>query len=88
MLDMVLTPTGQAKDAAALLKQFRLTEADLKLVRGIGKKVKPDIQAYVDEFYVWLREQPYFASFFPNEQRVEKVKALQEQYWLEFFDAE
>ncbi len=87
MAEMVHTSSGQAADAASLLNQFRITDADLELVRAFGEKFKPDVDAYVDEFYDWLRAQPYFASFFADERLVEKTKALQADYFREFFDA-
>ena len=87
MDEMVLSSTKQGADAASLLNQFRITDADLELVRKFGKKIKPNLKAYVDEFYVWLEVQPYFDSFFRDEQHVEKTKNLQVEYWHKFFDA-
>ena len=87
MFEAVLSSTGQGADAASLLNQFRITDADLKLVRTFGEKFKPEIDGYVDEFYVWLRPQPFFARFFADERLVEKTKGLQADYWREFVDA-
>ena len=87
MSEVAISLTGQGKDAAFLLDQFRITDVDLELVRKFGETIKPNLHAYVDEFYVWLRVQPYFESFFPNEQRVKKTQKLQIEYWREFFDA-
>ncbi len=87
MSEIVLSSTGQGDDAASLLNQFRITDADLELVRKFGKKIKPDLQAYVDEFYVWLEDQPYFDSFFRDKQHIQKTKKLQIEYWHKFFDA-
>ena len=66
--------TGQGDDAASLLNQFRITDADLELVRKFGKTIQPDLQAYVDEFYVWLTVQPYFDSFFATNSISKKLK--------------
>ena len=77
MSEVKISSTGQGADAAALLQQFLITDEDLELVRKIGKKVEPNLSAVVEEFYVWLRVQPYFENFFSNEQRVEEVKAEQ-----------
>ena len=87
MDEMVLSSTGQGDDAKSLLNQFRITDADLELVRKFGKKIKPNLKAYVDEFYVWLEVQPYFDSFFRDKQHIEKTKNLQVEYWHKFFDA-
>ncbi len=87
MSEMVLSSTGQGDDAKSLLNQFRITDADLELVRKFGKKIKPNLKAYVDEFYVWLEVQPYFDSFFRDKQHIEKTKNLQVEYWHKFFDA-
>ena len=88
MSEVKISSTGQGADAAALLQQFLITDEDLELVRKIGKKVEPNLSAVVEEFYVWLRLQPFFENFFSSEQRVEEVKAEQIATWREFFDAE
>ena len=87
MSEIVVSITGQGDDAASLLNQFRITDADLELVRKFGKKIKPDLQAYVDEFYIWLEDQPFFESFFRDKQHAQKTKKLQIEYWHKFFDA-
>ena len=86
MSEMARSSTG-GSDATSLLGQFQITDADLELIRKIGKKIKPNLEAYVDEFYDWLRVQPYFDVFFANEETVQKVRKLQIEYWREFFDA-
>ena len=63
MAEMVHTSSGQAADAATLLNQFRITDDDLDLVRTFGKKFKPEIKTYVEEFYDWLTVQPFFQVF-------------------------
>ncbi len=87
MVEVVHASTGQGSDTASLLNQFRITDADLKLVRAFGEKFKPDLEAYIDAFYDWLRPQSFFASFFTDDRLVEKVRDLQVEYWLQFFDA-
>ena len=63
MAEMVHTSSGHAADAATLLNQFRITDDDLDLVRTFGKKFKPEIKTYVEEFYDWLTVQPFFQVF-------------------------
>ena len=87
MAEVVVRSSGQDADAASLLNQFRITDADLELVRTFGEKFKPEVETYVDEIYDWLRPQPFFASFFTDERLVEKTQGLQADYWRQFFDA-
>ena len=87
MSEMVLSTTGKGEDAASILNQFRIKDTELKLVRKFGVIIKPNLRAYVEEFYVWLTVQPYFKHFFADEIQVEKVKQLQVDYWHTFFDA-
>ena len=87
MTEVVHTSAGEGADAASLLNQFRVTDADLDLVRTFGEKFKPTLKAYVEKFYDWLTVQTYFSNFFPEERLVEKVKSLQVEYWRQFFDA-
>ena len=87
MSNVVISLTEQNADAASLLNQFRISDADLTLIRKFGEIIKPDLRTYVDEFYVWLRVQPLFSRFFPDEEIVKRVKLMQVDYWHEFFDA-
>lgn len=87
MTDIVISSSGSRGDAASLLKQFRITDEDLKLVRKFGKKIQPNLASFVDEFYVWLNEQPFKADFFIDERQITKVRELQIDYWRTFFEA-
>ncbi len=87
MTEEDFSSTGHGADAATLLNQFQITDADLKLVRTFGKKFIPELGPYVEKFYEWLAVQPYFSSFFADDRMIEKVKALQTEYWRQFFDA-
>ena len=64
--EVVHTSPGRGADAASLLKQFRIADADLKLVRAFGEIFKPEIEAKIGEFYDWLTVQLYFSSFFAD----------------------
>ncbi len=90
MTDVIVSSTGTrstTKDAATLLKQFRITDADLDLVRQFGDKIRPKIDAFVDQFYVWLAEQPFKYEFFMDDAHVQEVRTQQTKYWHDFFDA-
>jgi len=88
MSDIIASSSAQTANAAALLSRFRITDADLVLVRKFGEKVIPDLEGFVEEFYKWLRPQPYFSFFFPDERKVKITQAAQVEYWREFFSAE
>jgi rsbT co-antagonist protein RsbR len=88
MSDIVTSSNVQAANAAALLSRFRITDDDLALVRKFGKKIAPDLERYVDEFYKWLMPQPQFSFFFPDERRIKVTQAAQVEYWREFYNAE
>lgn len=76
-----------ATSVAQLLVRLEITEDDLNRVREYGKVIAPKHDKFVDEFYGWLRLQPEFNQFFPDEAKLIEVQALQEIYWRQFFTA-
>ncbi len=70
-----------------LLKKFELTEMDLELVRSAGTILAPQLEDFIDDWYVWLEVQPEFKQFFPDLENFKRVKKLQVINWREFFEA-
>jgi len=71
-----------------LLKKFELTKDDLQLVRSAGNILAPQLDAFIDDWYIWLELQPEFKQFFPDPENVKRVKKLQLINWREFFQAD
>ncbi len=78
---------SQSLEVKSLLERFDISSEDLALLKQCGEAMSSTnrIEAVVDNFYEWLREQPEFAIFFNSEETVERVKKLQKKYWNEFF---
>jgi len=70
--------------AAALLETYRLSEEDLGHVRAFGKLVVDRMPELVAEWYAWLRTQPEYDHFFSDEETLERVQRLQDDYWTLF----
>ena len=75
------------EEAAALLKTFGLTQEDLDRVNRYGKLPEVSVDGLIAEFYQWLEPQAWFARFFSDSQRLERVKRMQRQYWNELLEA-
>lgn len=74
--------------AEELLRLYRIDDDDLQRVRGAAERLLPQLPAIIDEFYVWLRQEPAFhRTFGDDEQRVQSVKSKQFEYWKEFLEA-
>jgi rsbT co-antagonist protein RsbR len=71
-----------------LLTLYQMFQQDVKNVIAFGARVKDRIPDVVDEFYVWMRRQPFFGEFFADEATVTRLKGLQGEYWQEFFRCE
>ena len=70
-----------------LLRSHGLDEEDLEQVRGFGALAAPSIDKFIDDFYTWLEPWPEFRRFFSDPATLERVKAQQRAYWLEFLRA-
>lgn len=74
--------------APQLLSRHRVGPAELALVRQAGVWLDSDLTEYIDLFYQWMVDQPEFALFFNDPQRLQRVKRMQQGYWQTFFVAE
>lgn len=72
----------------SILKKFKITNNDIKLIREVGPKVMSEIQHHLDAFYDWLAEHDEYHIFFANnEARLSRVRDMQVEHWQSFFDA-
>jgi rsbT co-antagonist protein RsbR len=70
------------------LELYGVQQDDIRNIREFGKVVKPEMDTFIDQFYIWLREQPEFSQFFSDEDTLKHVQDLSAEYWHEFFDCE
>lgn len=78
----------RSNDAASVTADFIVDDKDLEMIREFGVGMHPKMQKYVDDFYLWLEQKPYFQQFFPTQKRVDRTKKLQMEYWDQFFKGE
>nr|WP_315240292.1 protoglobin domain-containing protein [uncultured Albidiferax sp.] len=71
-----------------LLEKFNITPQDTANVRRAGDILAPQLELFVEQWYVWLRQQPEYLQFFPDTDNVSRVSKLQIRHWQEFFTAE
>nr|WP_315204303.1 protoglobin domain-containing protein [uncultured Albidiferax sp.] len=71
-----------------LLEKFNITPQDTANVRRAGEILAPQLELFVEQWYVWLRQQPEYLQFFPDTDNVNRVSKLQIRHWHEFFTAE
>ena len=71
----------------ALLAKFAIGDSEVALIRAAGNLLREDIPEIVGEFYDWLIKQDEFSIFFSDDVRsLERVKALQTDFWNAFFE--
>jgi rsbT co-antagonist protein RsbR len=71
-----------------ILAKFNITDEDLAMVRRAGEHLRPQLPAFVQEWYVWLRSHEEFETFFGDaEELLAHVQLMQERHWNAFFDA-
>jgi len=74
--------------SAELLDKFSIAPSDVENIRAAGLIITPQLEAFVEKWYVWLRTQPEYEQFFPDSDNLARVSRLQLKHWEEFFAAE
>lgn len=74
--------------SAELLEKFNITPLDVAHIRQAGAILEPQLEAFVEQWYVWLRAQPEYPQFFPDADNVGRVSKMQLRHWKEFFAAD
>ena len=77
------TTFSTAEDARHL---FNVTDSDLAALQRMGEQVTPEMDAHIEEFYEWLTTLEEYEVFFPDQEMVDHVKALQRKYWHRVFE--
>jgi len=78
-----------SKELASELDKFGLGTSEVAHIRAAGQLLEHSIEAIVDAFYEWLRNQHEFSIFFgSNARMMDRVKSMQVQHWRTFFGAE
>jgi rsbT co-antagonist protein RsbR len=75
---------GNAAQAIRLRALSRIADDDLERVRELGAVIGDRLGSVVTHFYEWMRPLPEFEEFFSDPSLLERVRALQTEYWAEF----
>jgi len=70
---------------ATLLELYSIGDDDIEKIHSFGDIVVPKLDEFVSLFYDWLRKQPEFEEFFPDEETLNYVQKMSRGYWEEFF---
>lgn len=75
-------------DARTMLEKFNVSERDLALVREAGNHLRPQLEGFVQDWYVWLRSHEEFNIFFGHaDELLAHVQTMQVRHWSSLFDA-
>ncbi len=86
--NVMSTYATEMNSVAEVCDLFRITESDLAALKRLGEHIVPKMDAFVTEFYKWLRTLPEYEVYFPDQAMVDHVKGLQQRYWNEVFEAQ
>ena len=71
---------------ASLLAKFDISTADLALVRAAGEHLLPQVDAFVHDWYAWLRTHEEFETFFGQaDELLAHVQQRQIEHWHDLF---
>ena len=68
-----------------LLELYSINDDDSKKIHSYGEIVVPKLDEFVSLFYDWLKTQPEFEEFFPDEETLAHVQKMSRRYWEDFF---
>ncbi|MGD8662684.1 MAG: protoglobin domain-containing protein, partial [Desulfobacterales bacterium] len=68
-----------------LLELYSIGNDDTEKIHSYGDIVVPKLEEFVSLFYDWLKKQPEFEAFFPDEETLVHVQKMSRGYWEEFF---
>ncbi len=72
-----------------MLEKFDVTDVDLELIREAGTHLLPQMEAFVLDWYDWLRQHEEFQTFFGNAaELLAHVQRHQVRHWSTFFQGE
>ena len=72
----------------SILNLYSIDEEDIKNIRAFGKIIVPKLDQFLELFYQWLKTQPEFEEFFPEDEVDTHVLDGQRAYWNNFFEHE
>ena len=70
---------------ATLLELYSIDDDDIEKIHSFGDIIVPKLDEFVSLFYDWLRKQPEFEEFFPDEETLNYVQKMSRGYWEDFF---
>jgi rsbT co-antagonist protein RsbR len=70
-----------------LCELYGITETDLDTIREFAAQVQDEMPRVISEWYEWLRTQPEYEIFFPDDNTLARVKGMQGSYWEVFMEA-
>ena len=81
----VISDRESVSRLTTLLKLYSISDDDTEKIHSYGDIVVPKLDEFVSLFYDWLRKQPEFEEFFPDEETLTYVQKMSRGYWEEFF---
>ena len=76
---------GSSSRLATLKTLYSASDDDIQKIQVYGDIIVPQLDAFVELFYDWLRTQPEFEVFFPDDQTLSHVQTMFRGYWEAFF---
>ena len=81
----VISDKERGSRLTTLLELYSISNNDTEKIHSYGDIVVPKLGEFVSLFYDWLRKQPEFEEFFPDEETLNYVQKMSRGYWEEFF---
>jgi rsbT co-antagonist protein RsbR len=84
----VMPDEASVSNLTTLLELYSIKDEDILRIRSFGEVILPNLDKFVRLFYDWLRKQPEFEEFFPDEESLTHTQKMFRGYWEELFRGE
>ena len=74
------------QETSRLKQTYNLCDEDLAAIKTLGQSLQDRFNEIIEEFYVWLETQPSWQIFHDSEEKIQRLKDAQQQYWQGCFE--
>ena len=81
----MIAQEGSVSRLATLCALYSIRDGDIAAIQSYGNIVVPKWDEFVALFYDWLKKQPAFEVFFPDDETLAHVHSMSRGDWQDFF---
>lgn len=78
----------KSEEVSITLDKFNIAKTDIAVLREAGRLLDGEIESFVNDFYIWLRDREEYQFYFADAPAMlARVQKLQASHWRSLFNA-